>query len=70
VLVSLDVPQKTHPDAAIARLMAATAQRSADEFPDLAFGQPLWADGYYFAAPPRDLSDREIVRFLAFQRQA
>jgi len=50
--------------------MAATAQRSADEFPDLAFGEPLWADGYYFAAPPRDLSDREIVRFLAFQRQA
>ena len=70
VLVSLDVPQKIHPDQAIARLMAATAQRSADEFPDLAFGQPLWADGYYFAAPPRDLSDREIVRFLAFQRQA
>jgi len=70
VLVSLDVPQKIHPDQAIARLMAATAQRSADEFPDLAFGQPLWADGYYFAAPPRDLSDREIASFLAFQRQA
>ncbi|MEW6580158.1 MAG: response regulator [Chloroflexota bacterium] len=69
VLVSLDVPQKIHPDHAIARLMAATAQRSADEFPDLAFGQPLWADGYYFAAPPRDLSDREIARFLTFQRQ-
>ena len=70
VLVSLDVPQKVHPDHAIARLMAATAQRSAGEFPDLAFGQPLWADGYYFAAPPRDLSDREIARFLTFQRQA
>lgn len=70
VLVSLDVPQKVHPDQAIARLMAATAQRSAGEFPDLAFGQPLWADGYYFTAPPRDLSDREVARFLNFQRQA
>ena len=70
VLVSVDVPQTVRPDQAIAHLMAETAQRSAEEFPDLAYGQPLWADGYYFITPPRDLTDREIVRFLALQRQS
>jgi CheY-like chemotaxis protein/REP element-mobilizing transposase RayT len=70
VLLSVDVPQTMRPDQAIARLMAVTAQRSAEEFPDLAFGQPLWADGYYFVTPPRDLTDREITRFLALQRQS
>ncbi|GAB4422482.1 MAG: hypothetical protein Kow00106_19640 [Anaerolineae bacterium] len=70
VQMALDVPQTLQPDQVIARLMALTAERSAAEFPDLAFGQPLWADGYYLVTPPRELSDREIARFITFQRQS
>ncbi|MGQ9851164.1 MAG: transposase, partial [Aggregatilineaceae bacterium] len=69
VQMSLEVPQTLQPDQVIAQLMALTAERSAAEFPDLAFGQPLWADGYYLVTPPRDLSDREIARFITLQRQ-
>ena len=70
VQMSLEVPQNLQPDQVLARLMADTAERSAVEFPDLAFGQPLWADGYYLVTPPRELSDREIARFITFQRQS
>jgi REP element-mobilizing transposase RayT len=70
VQMALDVPQTLQPDQVIARLMALTAERCAAEFPDLAFGQPLWADGYYLVTPPRELSDREIARFITFQRQS
>lgn len=70
VQITVDVPQNQQPDQVMARLMTATAGRSAAEFPDLAFGQPLWADGYYFVTPPRALSDREIARFITFQRHS
>ncbi len=70
VQMTLAVPQNLQPDQVLARLMALTAERSAAEFPDLAFGQPLWADGYFFVTPPRELSDREIARFITFQRQS
>jgi CheY-like chemotaxis protein/REP element-mobilizing transposase RayT len=70
VQMTLAVPQNLQPDQVMTRLMTATAERSAAEFPDLAFGQPLWADGYFFVTPPRELSDREIARFITFQRQS
>ena len=71
VLVELRVPQKVSPDQALAQLMGETAQRTKGERPDLlAQGAPLWADGYYVVTPPRELSEREIARFITFQRQA
>jgi len=70
VMLSLEIPQKTRPDVAITRLMNETAQRTADYYPDVVNGTPLWANGYYFVAPPRELSDREIARFITFQQQS
>jgi len=69
--VSLCVPQKTPPDDVITHLMDETTHRTAALYPELIDGyRPLWADGYYLVMPPRDLSDREIARFITYQRQA
>jgi CheY-like chemotaxis protein/REP element-mobilizing transposase RayT len=70
LVLSLSVPQKTLPDAAVTLLMDETARRSAKYFPDVVPGVALWADGYYVVAPPRELSEREIARFITYQRQA
>lgn len=71
IAVSLCVPQKTPPDDVITHLMDETTHRTAALYPELIDGyQPLWADGYYLVMPPRDLSDREIARFITYQRQA
>jgi CheY-like chemotaxis protein/REP element-mobilizing transposase RayT len=70
LVLSLSVPQKTLPDTAVTLLMDETARRSAREFPDVVNGGALWADGYYVVAPPRELSEREIARFITYQRQA
>jgi DNA-binding response OmpR family regulator len=70
LVLSLSVPQKTLPDTAVTHLMDETARRSAKHFPDVVDGAALWADGYYVVAPPRELSDREIARFITYQRQA
>jgi REP element-mobilizing transposase RayT len=70
LVLSLSVPQKTLPDAAVTLLMDETARRSAKEFPNVVDGGTLWADGYYVVAPPRDLTEREIARFVTYQRQA
>jgi DNA-binding response OmpR family regulator/REP element-mobilizing transposase RayT len=69
VLMSLNVPQKLPPDDAIMRLMTETARLSAEQYPDWIGDQPLWADGYYLTAPPRPLTEREIARFMTYQRQ-
>jgi hypothetical protein len=52
------------------RLMEETTRRSADDFPDLAVEGSLWADGYYVVSPARPLSEREIARFITYQRQS
>jgi DNA-binding response OmpR family regulator/REP element-mobilizing transposase RayT len=70
LVLSLSVPQKTLPDTAVALLMDETARRSAKDFPNVVNGGTLWADGYYVVAPPRPLSEREIARFITYQRQA
>jgi hypothetical protein len=70
VRLSLRVPQKLLADEVMAQLMDETTRLSADYFPDLANGDPLWADGYYVVSPPRALTDREIARFITYQRQA
>lgn len=71
IAVSLCVPQKAQPDEVITQLMDETTHRSSALHPEWLDGyQPLWADGYYLVMPPRDLSDREIARFITYQRQA
>lgn len=48
-----------------------TARLTQEHFPERidAAGR-LWANGYYVVTPPRALSDREIGRFITYQRQA
>lgn len=71
IAVSLCVPQKAEPDDVIAHLMDETTHRVSALHPEWLDGyQPLWADGYYLVMPPRDLTDREIARFITYQRQA
>jgi DNA-binding response OmpR family regulator len=68
--LSISIPQKTLPDGVIMQLMQETAQRSAEAYPAQVYGAPLWTDGYYLVAPPRELTEREIARFITYQRQA
>lgn len=70
VRLNLSVPQKLQPDAVILDLMQETAERSREQYPDQADGGPLWTDGYYVVSPPRELTEREIARFITYQRQA
>ncbi len=70
IALTLSAPQKLSPDSVITHLMDRTADRAADEYPDLANGGPLWTDGYYVVTPPRDLTDREIARIVTVQRNA
>ncbi len=70
ILLTLHTPQKMLPDEVVATLMAETEDLMAEHFPLVAKGLPLWTDGYYVVSPPRDLSEREIARFITYQRQA
>lgn len=68
VSVALRIPDKTAPDAVIGHLMDGTAARAVETFLEVL--PPVWADGYFVMSPPRDLSEREIARFITYQRQA
>ncbi len=70
VLLSLRVPQKLLPDDVIMRLMEESSRRSAEFYPELVNSHPLWSTGYYVVSPPRELTDREIARFMTYYRQA
>ncbi len=70
LLLTLSVPQKLLPDDVMARLMDETSRLSVDYFPDLVREGPLWADGYYVVSPARALTEREIARFITYQRQS
>jgi REP element-mobilizing transposase RayT len=69
VLLSLRAPQKELPDYVITTLMDETTRRSEQAFPGVANGVLFWTDGYYLVSP-RELSEREIARFITYQRQA
>lgn len=71
IRLTLKVPQKSLPDAVIQMLFDETARLTQEHFPERidAAGR-LWANGYYVVTPPRALSDREIGRFITYQRQA
>jgi CheY-like chemotaxis protein len=57
----LQIPTTEAPNAAISRLMEATAARA---------GNPeLWTDGYYIATPARPISQQEITAFLGAPRE-
>lgn len=70
VVLTLSIPQKTLPDAAVTVFMQETANAAAAYYPEVMdeTGR-LWADGYYLITPPRALTDREMARFAAYQYQ-
>ncbi len=71
VAVAVRVPDTLQPDDVIGHLMDETARRAASAFPQaIQAGGKVWTDGYYVVSPPRDLSEREIARFITYQRQA
>lgn len=70
VRLTVSTPQKLSPDEVIGALMRETAQRTWESFPDVARHGALWTDGYYLVTPPRDLTDREIMRITTVQRNA
>lgn len=69
VQLEIAVPQDITPDAAISTLMDASAAYLTEQYPDLLADDYVWADGYLTATPPRDLTEREIARFMLYQRQ-
>lgn len=67
----IQVPEKSLPDVVIHTIFDETARLTEEHFPELADGAGrLWANGYYVVTPPRELSEREIGRFITYQRQA
>jgi REP element-mobilizing transposase RayT len=70
VLLEVRVPQKMLADEVISRLMAETTRLGAQYFPGVTGGETLWADGYYIVSPARTLTDREVARFITYQRQS
>lgn len=71
VRLVIQVPQKSLPDDVLHTLFDETARLTQEHFPELIDGAGrLWANGYYVVTPPRELSEREIGRFITYQRQA
>jgi hypothetical protein len=71
VQITLSVPHSILPDHAVTLLMDETAPLGDDYFFNVAEDDaPFWADGYYIVTPPRDLTEREIARYITYQRQA
>ena len=70
VVLTVSIPQKTLPDSAVTVFMAETASAATAYYPEITgeVGR-LWADGYYLITPPRELTDREMARFAAYQYQ-
>ncbi|NDJ78907.1 MAG: response regulator [Chloroflexi bacterium] len=69
VTLTLGIPQNTTPDGVIMKLMDETTARTRDRYDVGGNGDSLWVDGYYMVAPSRPLTDREISRFITYQRQ-
>lgn len=61
-----DVPGGASPDALIRDVMERSRQIACAE--DQALPQDLWADAYLVLQPGRDISNRELGRFLQFAR--
>lgn len=66
VYLHADVPGDFSPSVLIRNLMERSAKIAHSE--DEALPEDLWADAYLVLTPGRDMTDREIQRFLNFAR--
>jgi DNA-binding response OmpR family regulator len=66
IYLCADVPAQASPDALVRTVMDRARQIACSE--DRSLPQDLWADAYLVLQPGRDMSDRELQRFLQFAR--
>ena len=66
IYLSADVPGRVSPDALVRTVMDRARAIACSE--DRALPQELWADAYLVLQPGRDMSERELQRFLHFAR--
>ena len=66
IYLCADVPARASPDALVRTVMDRARQIACSE--DRSLPQDLWADAYLVLQPGRDMSDRELQRFLQFAR--
>lgn len=66
IYLCADVPGRDSPDALVRTVMDRARQIACSE--DSSLPQDLWADAYLVLQPGRDMSDRELQRFLQFAR--
>ncbi|MBN1284898.1 MAG: hypothetical protein JXB47_05850 [Anaerolineae bacterium] len=72
VSLQVEVPTTNLPAQVVELMMDALSNRMlaayADEFTPPP-GRGIWADGYYVVSPARALTEREVRRFIDFQRR-
>ncbi|MCY4061717.1 MAG: hypothetical protein OXG53_05055 [Chloroflexi bacterium] len=66
IYLRADVPGSASPDALVRTVMDRARQIACSE--DQALPRDLWADAYLVLQPGRDMSERELQRFLHFAR--
>ena len=66
IYLRADVPGSSSPDALVRTVMDRARQIACSE--DQALPRDLWADAYLVLQPGRDMSERELQRFLQFAR--
>ena len=66
IYLRADVPGSASPDALVRTVMERARQIACSE--DDALPRDLWADAYLVLQPGRDMSERELQRFLQFAR--
>ena len=66
IYLCADVPGRDSPDALVRTVMERARQIACSE--DSSLPQNLWADAYLVLQPGRDMSERELQRFLQFAR--
>ena len=66
IYLRADVPGDASPDALVRTVMERARQIACSE--DEALPRDLWADAYLVLQPGRDMSERELQRFLQFAR--
>ncbi len=66
IYLCADVPGRDSPDTLVRTVMDRARQIACAE--DSSLPQDLWADAYLVLQPGRDMSDRELQRFLQFAR--
>ena len=66
IYLCADVPGRDSPDALVRNVMDRARQIACSE--DSSLPQDLWADAYLVLQPGRNMSDRELQRFLQFAR--